>query len=450
MSGKTAKLSGAQLAQYISDAVKDALGPERAEKRQEENEIQRRYGVGEVFARRAGQAGRGAEFESIRENPFVQRAQSGGAQAVPNRVNKGLGSFQPKSYWEKEDKSVDEMSAEERSLMAARFIGFLYRAHGNPAAAAELAERTGHTLTAKALAASVLSGGGAMLPVEFASGVIELLEATSVVAGMVQRVPMPGGNLTLPYVGTGSSASWVGENQTIDPTQPTFGQLQMSAKKLAALVPTSNDLLRFGGSMADTTIRNDLARAMREKLDVTLIRGLGTSYAPKGLRGWVDAANTFDADGTTNVATVTSDLIQMQFLLEAANLPMGAAKYRIAPRTKHYLRAQRTGTDVKAFPEVERGEILGQPYLTTSQIPTNLGGGSDESEIYFSADDQLVLADTQSLTIEAFPGGAYYDGSAVQSGISNDQTPIRALWQADFGDRRRGASISLMEAVDWA
>ena len=445
---KEAKLSGERLAQYISDAVKDALGPERAEKRNEENEIQRRYGVGEVMARRAGESGHGSVRDLYSDdNPFT--AQGAHSKSVPNRhVN---GAYASKSYWDMEDKDVAEMDANERSLMAARMIGFIYRAGNNTAAAAEMAQRTGHYLTAKALAASVLSGGGAMLPVEFASGVIELLEAMSVLAGMTQRAPMPNGSLTLPYVDTGSSATWVGENQTISPTQPTFGQLQLSAKKLAALVPTSNDLLRFGGALADQTIRNDLARAMREQLDVTLIRGLGTAYAPKGLRGWVKAANTFNANASTTVATVTNDLTNMQFLLENNNIPMDSARYRFSPRTKNYLRALRTGTvDVKAFPEVERGELLGLPFSTTTQIPTNLGGGSDESEIYLSADDQLVLGDSQALTIEAFPGGAYYDGSNVQSGISNDQTPIRALWQADFGDRRRGDSIALMEQVDWA
>ena len=153
---KVAKLSGERLAQYINDAVKDALGPERAEIRNHENEIQRRYGVGEVKRQRAAANGATTEqFDPYQDNPFVARSQ-GTPNAVPNRNQAGY-SFQPKSYWAMEDKDVDEMDANERSLMAARFIGFLFRAQGNPMVAAEMAHRTGHVLTAKALAASILS-----------------------------------------------------------------------------------------------------------------------------------------------------------------------------------------------------------------------------------------------------------------------------------------------------
>ena len=35
-------------------------------------------------------------------------------------------------------------------------------------------------------------------------------------------------------------------------------------------------------------------------------------------------------------------------------------------------------------------------------------------------------------TVEAFRGGAYHDGTTVQSGISNDETVITCISEHDF------------------
>jgi HK97 family phage major capsid protein len=48
----------------------------------------------------------------------------------------------------------------------------------------------------------------------------------------------------VPKITGGSTAGYVGENANITKTQPTTGQITLTFKKLAALVPISNDLLR--------------------------------------------------------------------------------------------------------------------------------------------------------------------------------------------------------------
>jgi HK97 family phage major capsid protein len=417
---------------YLEGLIRDTIGPDRADQRTRDNANQSQFGPQWVLAERSGK-------NLLDDNPFL------------TRDGKHMSRLE-RQYMELEDKPLKEMNSDERSKMAARAIGFLYRAHGNPMFAAELAAAKGLHLTAKALAATILADGGAMLPVEYSSAVIDELFPASVILGANPgQVDMPTGTYVAPYIDSGSTAYWVGENQNITPSQQTTAQLMLSAKKLATVVPTSNDLLRRGGSNADTTIRNNIVRNMRKQLDSTLIRGLGTAYAPKGLRGWVIAANTFAANATVNLVNVSNDLSSMIFRLENGDVPTNGARFAMNSRSKEYLRSVRTGsTDgVKGFPEVDRNELMGHPLDVTSQIPINLGGGTNESEVYLWQPAQYLLGVSLALVIEAFPGAAYYDGSAVVSGVSLDQTPIRSLWEIDFADEQRGASVSQATAVKW-
>ena len=86
---------------------------------------------------------------------------------------------------------------------------------------------------------------------------------------------------------------------------------------------------------------------------------------------------------------------------------------------------------------------------TTGEIPRNLGGGTDETEVYLAHFPTLVFAENEAMAIEAFPGGAYEEGGVVKSGISRDQTPIRAISLHDFGARQRGFEISVIQGVKW-
>ena len=341
--------------------------------------------------------------------------------------------------------------AADKGINAARCIRYLALSNNHIGDAATMAEKDGHKMVAKALGESTLAGGGALLPIEFSMEVIELLRADAVVRAMgVTSMPMNSGSLTLPFIGVGTTASYVGENTNIQKTEPTFGQLQLSDKKLAALVPTSNDLLRNGGDRVDRVIRDDLVRAMRLKEDITFIRSDGSSNEPTGMLFLADSGNLFDADGTTNLDTVTADLSTSINNLRQNDVDLNGAGWLISSRTWKFLIGQRDGNGNLVWkPEMDQGKLFGFPFMITTQIPENLGGGTDESEIYFCAFPMLVLAENEALQIEVFPGGTYFDGATLISGISQDQTVIRALALHDFGARQRGKEISVIQAVKW-
>jgi HK97 family phage major capsid protein len=354
------------------------------------------------------------------------------------------------------EKPVGLMDANEKSLMAGRCVRYLCSAQGNRIHAAELAEKAGDKNIAKALGESTLAGGGALLPPEFASGVVEFLRAKTVVLESgVTVLPMNGGSLTLPFQGGGATSAYTGENQNTTSSQPNFGQLQLSDKKLRTVVPTSNDLLRNGGASVDRIIRDDMVKSMANRMDLALIRGDGSSNTPKGLLFHAVAGNKFNASATFNLDNATIDLTKAILKVKEKNVdltggPTGTSGWLFSTRTETALRRLRDGNGNLAFKdEMDRGLLWGFPFRVTTQIPENLGGGTDESEIYFAAFDVTVLGENESIIVEVFPGGSYFDGSSVISGISQDQTIFASTALHDFGARQRGNEIAVIQAVKW-
>jgi HK97 family phage major capsid protein len=56
-------------------------------------------------------------------------------------------------------------------------------------------------------------------------------------------LPLNNGNMTIPRLKGGAVVGYIGSDSDVPATQGEFDDLKLSGKKLAALVPISNDLL---------------------------------------------------------------------------------------------------------------------------------------------------------------------------------------------------------------
>lgn len=339
----------------------------------------------------------------------------------------------------------------EKGAQFARIVRALAAEKGNPRNAAQFAsEQFGDEGVAKALAAGVGSAGGFMVPEEFSAEVIELLRPMSVVRSLNPAIyPMPRGNLTVPKLAGGSSASYVGENTNMAKTEPSFGQLTLNAKKLAALVPISNDLIRFSSPQADVVVRDDLVMALAQRSDLAFIRGDGTGNTPTGMRNAAAAGNIIAANATVSLDNVTTDLGKLVLALKNANVRMIRPGWIMSPRSEHYLMTVRDGNGNYAYrTEMLAGNLWGMPYRTTTQVPDNLGAGTNESEVYLADFADAVIGDAMTIMLDVSGEAAYHDGSNVVASFSLDQTVVRAIAQHDFG-LRHDASVAILTGVTW-
>jgi HK97 family phage major capsid protein len=344
-------------------------------------------------------------------------------------------------------------AAEEKAMEKTEKVGRLMRAlaahKGDAGKAANWVRKNWQSESiAKALEAGDEAAGGFLIRDEMAEGLIELLYPKSVVrASGARSLPIDSGTLRLPKVTAGVSGGWIGEGENVPLTQPAFGQLVLTAKKYAALVPMSNDLLRRDSIQADRFVRDDLVRDIALSTDLAFIRADGTNGQPKGLRYWGVATAS---QATVDLDKATQDLVNMLKRMGNANVGMTDLGWLMDWGTWSYLISLRDSNGNFAWkPEMDGGTLLGAPFRLTSQIPRNLGGASDESELYLVDFSETIIGETTSILIDASDTAAYYDGSNVQASFSLDQTVIRAIIEVDFGVRHADAVQILTDIKDW-
>lgn len=345
---------------------------------------------------------------------------------------------------------------------AARILRSLAAGRGDTGRAAAFARKqwgADDDIT-KALESGVDEAGGFLVPENFSDEIIELLYPDTVIRGSgATVVPMENGNLTYPRLATGVGAEYVGENQNIVTDQPTFGALSLSWKKLAVNVPISNDLIRFSSPKADNVVRGDIIANMSTREDIGFIRDDGTGQKPRGVRfqtgvAILAATDISAMDPATSAGrqarndAIQGDLDDMVLVSEEANVPLTDAGYILTPRAKHFLMRLTDVNGNKIYPEMAQGQLNGYKYKTTTQVPVNLGAGSNESEVYFANFPDILIGESSNLIIDVSNEAAYHDGSAVQSAWSRDQTVMRAIARHDIGLRRPQAVV-VLTAVRW-
>ncbi len=339
-----------------------------------------------------------------------------------------------------------------------RFAIAMIAAKGDPARAADFSQKTwgssGDVLT-KNLLASVGTAGGILVPQAFSQELIELLRPASVVMQSQPRMlQMPNGNMTLPGVASGSTANYVGEAQPAPPSSMTFRGVVLVAKKIVSIVPVSNDMIRYVNASTEAFVRDDMVSGIATTVDQTLIRGQGSQFAPKGLRGWageVAATNVISANATVNLVNVTNDLGRMELALLNANIPMVRPTWFFSPRTMIFLQNLRDGNGNYVFPEIPLGRLRGKPYKVTTSIPDTLAadaGAATGSEIYLTEFNEFIVGESLGLEVEVANGAAYFDGTNTVSGFSQDQTVLKALTAHDTAMRQPAAAV-LMQNVRW-
>jgi len=136
-------------------------------------------------------------------------------------------------------------------------------------------------------------------------------------------------------------------------------------------------------------------------------------------------------------------------LLEQADVDMADPAWIMSPRSKNFLMNLREAAGGNLiYPEMRNTSpsLLTFPVHVTTNIPNNLGGGADESEIYlFNVSDSLI-AEAGGLEIAADASASYIEGSTLVSAFSRDQTVIRAIMSHDFAVLHE-ESVSVLTAV---
>ena len=343
---------------------------------------------------------------------------------------------------------IASMSAPERTKtvygMFGRAVKCLHAAGGNFDNAAFIAERkfmdAEMAREFKALSATVPSDGGYLVPEVYASEIIELLYPATVIFSLgARRLGMSNGNMNIPKTRSGSRAKFVGENRKIPSSAPGFGNLKLSAKKLSAIIPMSNDLLRSTNFDNDVIVGQDVTKQMALGVDYGALMGKGGEFQPVGItenKGVLTIdATKLDTDYASSAGVLTA--MFPGYMVAAVlknNVLAGSLGFTFNTSVEQYFKNLRDSVGGFIFAEEmnKQHTLVGYPYRTTNLFET-VGG---KTKIIFGDWNDLVIGEQGALEIETSREGSWTDEAGnLISAFENDQTIIRAINNVDAGLR---------------
>lgn len=345
----------------------------------------------------------------------------------------------------------------EKGLNAARMVLAFATAKslGMPSAAVDYARKAwgADDPVTKALSSADFTAGGSLIPPNFSSELIELLDAAVIVTSLgpvIYRLDLP---LTIPKTTGGTTAAYTAENANLLVSEMTTGELTLTPRELGGIVPISNKLLKATNGNADVIVRADLVKRVALRTDLAFIRGDGLQDTPKGLRTLANASNIFaatQAGATATLTEVTADLSKAYLKLANANVPMTKPGWIMAPRSLEFLRTIRDGNGNLVYDaEISRGTLRGFPFRITTQVPINLGGGTNESEVYFADFGEVKVLESSSIMIDTATEASYTDSAGVTHSLfQKNQTAIRVITSNDIG-LAHDLAVAVMTTVKW-
>lgn len=165
------------------------------------------------------------------------------------------------------------------------------------------------------------------------------------------------GNVSIPTY-SGSTVGWAGEVDAAKDGAGTFGEVELSPKRLTAYVDISKQFLIQDSVSAEALLRKDIVDALSNKLESTILGAVaGDATKPAGLFAGV----------TADTAAITfADILKMEQTLEEKNVG-GNINFIASPAAKAVLRTTAVGgtkSDLRML--MEGNEIDGISTLVTN------------------------------------------------------------------------------------
>jgi HK97 family phage major capsid protein len=148
--------------------------------------------------------------------------------------------------------------------------------------------------------------GGYLVPPEFYADVLFLLNQYGFARKYCATIAMRTNVLNVSTLSGKPSVAWTDENQTIAASKGTFGRLTLTAKKLAAIYPISNELLMDANVDVYNTIAQIFVEVFGQEEDTQVFRGTGSPFT--GILHASGLTTTFLGGSSTSGKTKYTDI----------------------------------------------------------------------------------------------------------------------------------------------
>lgn len=296
--------------------------------------------------------------------------------------------------------------------------------------------------------ASGNTGGGYLVPTEFSAQVIRMMNESSPIMQISNILPMSSWKRQIPKQMTNLQVGWVAENGVKGISNPTFGQIEQTAKVLATVIKCTDELIRDSAINLTQFLSELVAEAMALEIERVALLGDGSNDPFTGIlhSSGVNKVNMADTEVSFD------DIANLIFSLSEANSKDGVIVLSRAGLNKLMKVKDSHGNYIWAPPSAGNpATIWNTPYVVSSQIPNTVTGegaliGGDSTIAFFGRfNKNLLISPREEMTVKVSQDAASWnaDGSSLDSAFMMDQTWLR-FTQALSVDVTFGSAFSYL------
>ena len=272
--------------------------------------------------------------------------------------------------------------------------------------------RDGEEYERRAMAEGSVSTGGAMVPIDLFSDVVDIVRNSArVLQAGATVVPLDHYVTNVAKLTADPSPAWRAEGSSISATGSTFTRLTFTTQTLATVVVVSRELLEDVPTLGDEVTR-ELALEFALGLDLACLYGAGYgSNQPQGVKNatWSVPQTSMGTNGaalTTLTPNAWMGLVNPAYRLLAAN-EYGLSGAIMNPRTEKEMVT--SASTINTFVEppsrlasIARHGTAPLEVYSTNQIPVNLtqGTASTASDLFTGDWSQLLVGMRKELKID--------------------------------------------------
>jgi HK97 family phage prohead protease len=261
----------------------------------------------------------------------------------------------------------------------------------------------------------------------------------------------------VPLIGqtSGGDGYWVGEGQAKPLTKFDFERTTLEPLKVANIAVATMEVIRDSSPSADGIIRDQLAAALRERLDLDFINplksavsGISPASILNGVAGINSSGNTAD-DVRTDIKALFTAFI-------AANNAPTSGVFIMSSVTALALSLMLNPLGQAEFPGISMngGVLFGLPVIVSQYVPTDSSGSLvalvNASDIYLGDEGgiDISMSTEASLQMDSEPDNP-----------TTATTVMVSLWQRNLigfrceraisWARRRDSAVAWLDNVNW-
>ena len=191
------------------------------------------------------------------------------------------------------------------------------------------------------------------------------------------------GNVSIPTY-DGSSCTWADEVAAATDGAGTFGEVELSPKRLTCFVDISKQMLNQSSSDVEAMLRSDIVNAISQKLESTILGdGAGTTNSPAGI---------FNTVTPTAGVKDYAGVLKMEEAFEGKTY--GNKVWIVSPSVKSALKAKDKGTDTGNY-LIQNGEMDGYKVICSANVA--------KDHFVFGDFSDLVIAQWGSIDLTVDP-----------------------------------------------